>query len=66
MYFKELRNGKLKTIALNSKRARGAISNYIIKNDINTISGVKEFKGLDYAFDSHSSNDSELLFIKDV
>ena len=61
--FKEKKGGTEKVVALFAKRARGMMSSYIMKNRINTLEGIKEFKQNGYQFDQASSFAQELVFI---
>lgn len=62
--FKEYRDGKLKFVSFNAKKARGLMSQYIIKNRISTIEGIKAFNLEDYAFDESLSSDTHLMFTR--
>lgn len=61
--FKEWRNGKLKVISFNAKRARGIMAKYIIQQQIETVDGVAGFSEEGYKLDE-SSTESHLLFVK--
>ena len=63
--FKEYRDNMLKTIALNSKRARSMMSNFIIKHQLQTPQDLQEFNENGYQFNKQLSSDSEYLFIKE-
>lgn len=60
--FKEDKNGKLKIISFNAKRARGMMANFIIKNRITDIEKIKEFNIDKYKFDKSLSSESEFVF----
>ncbi len=62
--FKEYRNNTLKTIALNAKRARSMMSNYIILNKIENIEELKDFDVSGYKFSNAHSTASTFTFIK--
>ncbi len=62
--FKSKKNGKLKTIGILSKRARGMMANFIIKNRIENPQKLKDFSKDSYSFDEKLSSESELIFIK--
>ena len=56
--FQEKKNGVLKTIGINSKKARGLITNFAIKNKISNPLNLQEFSEENYQFNpSISSND---------
>lgn len=63
-HFKENRDGKLKTIGLMAKRARGMMARYIIQNKIETPEGLKAFTSGDYAFDASLSDAQNLYFTR--
>jgi len=62
--FKEYRDGKLKFVSFNAKKARGLMSQYIIKNRISTLEGIKAFNLEDYAYDESLSTDNHLMFTR--
>jgi uncharacterized protein len=62
--FKEKRDGKYKIIAIYSKRARGLMSRYIIKNKITNPINLKKFNLEDYRFNKVLSSDSDLVFTR--
>ena len=59
--FKEWRDGKLKMIGFNAKRARGMMADYIVKERLNNPNDLKGFKLEGYEFSVNDS--SESLFI---
>lgn len=62
--FKEMRNGKLKTIGIMAKKNRGLMTNWIIQNRIDDLSKLKDYDGLGYHYDASLSNEHEIVFIK--
>ena len=62
--FKEYRNGELKFISFNAKKARGLMTQYIVKNKIDNHINIKEFNYEDYKFDSKLSEDSKFVFTR--
>lgn len=60
--FKEHRNGSYKIIGLLAKRARGMCTNYIIKNNITTIDGLKSFTEDGYGLNEALSHEKHLVF----
>ncbi|WP_016916843.1 YaaA family protein [Rickettsia honei] len=64
VHFKENRNGKLSTIGINAKKARGAMVKVIANNLIDSPELLKNFSYLGYAFSTKHSSDNELVFIK--
>jgi len=64
VHFREMRNGALKNIALNSKRARGMMADYIIRNGIDEPEEVKSFNKGEYSFDAKMSDEYNLFFVR--
>lgn len=62
--FKELRDGKLKTIGFFAKKARGMMVRYIIENQVETIDELKGFDWDGYTFSETESKKDTLLFIR--
>ena len=62
--FKEARNGTYQVIGLFAKRARGAMTNYIIKQRITTTEGMKEFSEHGYGFNEQLSSQQEYVFTR--
>jgi len=62
--FKEYRDGELKFISFNAKKARGLMTQYIIKNKIDKLNDIKDFNYEDYKFDSKLSEDNTFVFTR--
>ncbi len=62
--FKELRNGVLKVISFNAKRARGLMTRFIIEHKINDPELLKGFDVEGYHFDESKSTNTHWLFTK--
>ncbi len=62
--FKEWREGDLKFISFNAKKARGMMANYIIQHQLSDPLDIKGFNTDDYAFSQEHSTDSEWLFVR--
>jgi len=62
--FKDNRNGKLRTLGLFAKRARGAMARWIAENDIRDPEELKAFDGLGYRFNQDMSTDDKMVFIR--
>jgi len=60
--FLENHNGAYKIISFFAKKARGTMVQYIVKNRIEDIEGVKAFDYDGYWFDAESSDESNLVF----
>jgi hypothetical protein len=62
--FKEKKNGKLKIIAIYAKLARGTMTNWVVKNRIESPEDLKAFKEDGYKFNPSESSESELVFTR--
>ncbi len=62
--FKTEKNGELKTVGILSKRARGMLANYVIKNKIKDYSEVNGFSEDGYVYSKKLSTVSRPVFIK--
>ena len=62
--FKTEKNGELKTIGILSKRARGMMANYVIKNKIKDYEKVCDFSEDGYIYNKKLSTLSSPVFIK--
>jgi uncharacterized protein len=62
--FKELKNGELKMIMVFAKQERGAMSRWIIENNISNVEELKNYQLNGYRFDESLSTDSEWLFTR--
>ena len=62
--FKQEKEGKLKTIAIYAKRARGAIVDFVIQNRITRPIDLQGFNRDGYRFKSDLSTDNEWVFVR--
>jgi cytoplasmic iron level regulating protein YaaA (DUF328/UPF0246 family) len=62
--FKENKNGKLATIGLFAKRARGMMARYVIEHRIDDADGIKKFNSAGYKFDKKLSTESNFVFVR--
>ncbi len=62
--FKDEKNGKLKIISFYAKKARGMMSNYIIKNRIANVEDLKGFDYEGYHYSSDLSTKTKLVFTR--
>lgn len=62
--FKEKKGKDYKVIGLFAKRARGMMADYIVKNDLSTLSELKKFNRSDYKYNADFSSDEELVFTR--
>ncbi len=60
--FKQLKDGKYKTIAIFSKKARGLMTRYIIENNITEINSLKSFNYDGYVYHENLSSKKEFIF----
>ena len=63
--FLEKRNNEYRSISTNSKKARGLMLNYIIKNKIQDIDKIKEFSEDGYKYNIEKSCEYKLIFTKE-
>lgn len=64
IHFREIRGGKLKNIALNSKKARGMLADYIITNHLDKPEDIKTFNKSGYEFSKELSDSNNFYFTK--
>lgn len=64
IFFQEDRNGILKTISFNAKKARGGMTRQIIREKITTPAEIKDLVIDDYKFDTYRSSEDGYYFIK--
>ena len=62
--FKEFKNGDYKVIMMYAKKARGAMANWIIKNDINKANDIKNFTEDRYIYNEQLSSDKDWIFTR--
>lgn len=60
---KQEKGGKVKTIGLMAKRARGMMADYIIKNKITDVEELKKFKEGGYSYKPELSSEDEWVFL---
>ncbi len=63
--FREWRDGKLKFISFNAKKARGLMARYMMENKTEDIEALKSFDYEDYSFDEERSEEMEWLFTRE-
>ncbi len=64
VYFKQYHDGKLRTIAIHAKKARGALADFIIKNRLLTPEDFHDFSYDGYCFSAEASTSSDMVFIQ--
>ncbi len=62
--FKENKNGKLKTVAIFAKKARGAMTRFILENQLKDSEMLKTFNWANFKFDSINDKNGEWLFLR--
>jgi len=62
--FKEEKEGKVRIIAIFAKRARGMMTDYIIRHRIETVEGLKGFNIAGYQYSEAYSDDKQMTFIR--
>jgi cytoplasmic iron level regulating protein YaaA (DUF328/UPF0246 family) len=62
--FKEFKNGKYSTIALFAKRARGMMTDYILRNRIEAPEEIKGFNSEGYSYSAPQSDDDAWVFVR--
>lgn len=65
IHFKENRNGELKMITFNAKKARGSMGKQIIQLRLKKVDQLKDLDVLGYKYKEGLSTDKNLYFIKD-
>ena len=60
--FKETKAGKTRVVAIFAKRARGMMTDYVIRNRIETPDGLKKFTRCGYRFNKALSDDKQWTF----
>ena len=62
--FKEKKGDSYKVIGIYAKRARGLMVNFIIRNRLDTPSGLQDFSDEGYRFDKDLSDDSTWVYLR--
>ena len=62
--FKETKDGKTRIVAIYAKRARGMMTDYILRNRIENPEDMKKFKQGGYKFSKADSDDKQWTFIR--
>ena len=62
--FKDYKNGKLKTIMMYAKKARGTMARYIVQNRIENTVDLRSFNVDSYSYDEELSNGNDWVFIR--
>ena len=62
--FKDYKNGKLKTIMMYAKKARGSMARYIVQNNLESLEDLKNYNVDNYVYDENLSNEQEWVFTR--
>lgn len=62
--FKEYKNGCYKTLMLYTKKARGLMASYIVKNDIDNLAQIKAFDKENYSLNQKLSDSDNWVFTR--
>lgn len=62
--FKENKNGKLATVGLFAKRARGMMARYVIEHRVVEADVIKKFNSCGYKFDKKLSDENKFVFVR--
>ncbi len=62
--FRDFKNGDYKIISFFAKKARGLMARYVITEQIDQLSGLKDFNLGGYQLNAAASSDSELVFLR--
>ena len=62
--FKEIKDGKARIIAIFAKKARGMMTDFIVRNRVETVDGLKDFNYENYKFDASASNENSFVFTR--
>lgn len=62
--FKDEKNGKFKIIAFFAKKARGMMADFIVRNDVTDVAGLKKFKTAGYKYSAKESKGGEIVFLR--
>ena len=57
--------GPYKIVSFFAKRARGAMSGWIIRERIKSIAGLSEFTGMGYRYDEDQSTENQPVFVRE-
>jgi len=64
IFFKEQKGDVLKIVGINAKKARGLMTNFIIKNKISRVSDLQKFDEQNYRFTPKFSDESNFVFVR--
>ena len=62
--FRDFKNGDYKIISFFAKKARGMMARFVVTEQIDQLSGLKDFNLGGYQFSAAASSASELVFLR--
>jgi hypothetical protein len=62
--FKDEKNGKFKIISFYAKKARGMMSSFLIRNQVESLEGIQNFSDQGYRFEPSESTDLQPVFLR--
>jgi len=62
--FKEIKDGKSRILAVYAKKARGMMTDFILRNRIERSEDIKDFGTADYSFSKTESTDNQWVFTR--
>ena len=62
--FKDAKNGTFKIISFYAKKARGMMADYIVRNRVQSVEGLKAFNTSGYQFDAEASEGNTIVFLR--
>jgi len=62
--FRDFKNGDYKIISFFAKKARGMMARFVLTEQIDQLSGLKDFNLAGYQFNAESSSANELIFLR--
>ncbi|MBT5914775.1 MAG: peroxide stress protein YaaA [Opitutae bacterium] len=62
--FKDEKNGKFKIISFYAKKARGMMGSFLIRNQVETLEGIRAFNDQGYQFESSESTNLQPVFLR--
>ena len=62
--FKDEKNGKYKIISFYAKKARGMMSSFLIRNQVETLEGIQKFRDQGYRFEASESSNLQPVFLR--
>ena len=62
--FKDAKNGTFKIISFYAKKARGMMADYIVRNRVQSVAGLKAFNSNGYQFDAEASEGNTIVFLR--